>query len=255
MIKNEPSSFTCQVCGAASIKNGPHQKRCAPCNREFKIAYLREYGRHYYRRQREALGHEPRPAKPVRMDPLCRQCGLTFTRLHRSKRFCSVDCSSTARRLRDKEKKKETRKRPKTPEQVAKAKARWTAVNRSTHHREYIREYERKRHENDPKFAVNRRMKALVAKALREKKAGRSWQELVGYSIDDLMAHLERQFTKGMSWENRAAWHIDHIRPVSSFSFVSAQDAEFRDCWSLYNLRPMFASANIKKGGNRTLLI
>src|SRR3546814_3330220 len=51
-------------------------------------------------------------------------------------------------------------------------------------------------------------------RSLGDGKNGRSWEILVGYTVADLMAHLERQFLPGMSWDNRGEWHIDHIRPL-----------------------------------------
>lgn len=87
-------------------------------------------------------------------------------------------------------------------------------------------------------------------------KGGRSWQNLVGYTSDELKKHLERQFVSGMSWENYGTgWHVDHIIPASLFEYSSPDDEEFRACWSLTNLRPLWAVENIRKRDNRTLLI
>jgi hypothetical protein len=82
-----------------------------------------------------------------------------------------------------------------------------------------------------------------------------SWQKIVGYTVQDLMRHLERQFLKGMSWDNYGDWHIDHILPVTSFSFTSLDDAEFRACWALPNLRPLWAPENLSKNNKREFLI
>lgn len=79
-------------------------------------------------------------------------------------------------------------------------------------------------------------------------KSGRSWESLVGYTLDDLMAHLESQFQPGMTWENYGEWHIDHRRPISDFTFASPDDPEFKECWSLWNLQPLWAFDNISKG-------
>src|SRR3546814_6097044 len=71
-----------------------------------------------------------------------------------------------------------------------------------------------KRWSSDPQWTINRRMSAGVKSSLGDGKNGRSWETLVGYTVADLMAHLERQFLPGMSWDNRGEWHIDHIRPL-----------------------------------------
>ena len=87
-------------------------------------------------------------------------------------------------------------------------------------------------------------------------KRGRPWPKLLGYTLDDLIRHLERQFRRGMTWANYGAkWHIDHIVPMSAFAFTSAADPEFRACWSLGNLRPLGATENVRKGGRRLHLL
>lgn len=81
-------------------------------------------------------------------------------------------------------------------------------------------------------------------------KARRSTFDLLGYSREDLMAHIEAQFTDGMSWDRLLASeiHIDHIIPLSFFKAEDASSIEFKMCWSLSNLRPMWAAENMAKG-------
>lgn len=98
-------------------------------------------------------------------------------------------------------------------------------------------------------------MSVGIYQALKSEKAGRRWESLAGYTLNDLVQHLERQFLHGMTWGNYGDWHIDHIRPVSSFMYASAEDQEFRDCWALTNLRPMWALDNITKGGQKVFLV
>ena len=71
---------------------------------------------------------------------------------------------------------------------------------------------------------------------------------IVGYSLDELMIHLESLFEEGMTWENYGDWHIDHRIPKSWFNFETINDPEFIKCWDLNNLKPMWASENIAKG-------
>jgi transposase len=71
----------------------------------------------------------------------------------------------------------------------------------------------------------------------------------LGYSSEELCAHLEKQFRDGMTWENYGkVWHIDHIKPDKLFNYSSVKDQEFRQCWSLSNLQPLFVEENLKKG-------
>lgn len=79
---------------------------------------------------------------------------------------------------------------------------------------------------------------------------------MLGYSAEDLKAHLERGFTSGMTWENYgSAWHVDHCVPQSSFKFQAASDSEFQACWALSNLRPLYALDNMRKSNKRVYLI
>lgn len=102
----------------------------------------------------------------------------------------------------------------------------------------------------DPSFALHSRISCLVRDCLKNRsKNGRRWQDLVGYSIDDLRQHLEKQFSDGMSWEKFLAGeiHIDHKIPVSAFNFINPEDIDFKRCWALTNLQPLWAADNIRK--------
>jgi hypothetical protein len=98
------------------------------------------------------------------------------------------------------------------------------------------------------------RMRCRMWQALKQGK-GRSLESVLGYSIEMLKQHIERQFAKGMSWDNWSDWHIDHIVPVTAFHFSSYDDPEFRACWALTNLRPLWEEQNRKKSYYRTHLI
>lgn len=86
---------------------------------------------------------------------------------------------------------------------------------------------------------------------LRGKVKGTRRTDIVPWSLEDLIAHLESQFCTGMSWENygrgEGTWQIDHIKPRSSFVLTSATCKAFRQCWSLSNLRPLWSVDNMKK--------
>ena len=76
------------------------------------------------------------------------------------------------------------------------------------------------------------------------------WERLVGYTVDQLKKHLEKQFIDGMTWETHGkyGWHIDHKIPISAFNFETFKDVDFKRCWALKNLQPMWAKENIRKG-------
>ena len=112
-----------------------------------------------------------------------------------------------------------------------------------------------RRVEADPAKRLRRRISNQIWWSLRGQKGGRSWETLVGYTLEQLKRHLERQFTKGMSWANMGQWHIDHILPVASFNIGSCDNPDFRACWALTNLRPLWGKENISKGAKIITLL
>ena len=158
----------------------------------------------------------------------CKHCDKPFAKTHKRQRYC-LPCSalSTANKL---------------PHVVE-----WN--------RNYQREYQKRRRHESAAAAINARMSAGIKNSLRDTKNGRSWESLVGYTISELMVHLERQFTPGMDWKNRGRWHIDHIVPLDSFKFDSAEHPDFRAAWAITNLRPLWALENISKSNSRNHLL
>lgn len=86
-------------------------------------------------------------------------------------------------------------------------------------------------------------------KILKGSKANRRSFDLLGYTREELMSHLERQFQTGMTWENygKGGWHVDHIIPKSAFNYETPDDLDFKRCWALSNLQPLWESDNISK--------
>lgn len=98
-----------------------------------------------------------------------------------------------------------------------------------------------------PRRWLTARISVAVGRSLKYRTNGRR-AALLAYSIDELMAHIERLWKPGMSWANYGAWHVDHVRPVSSFAFTAPTDPAFQECWSLTNLQPLWAGENLSKG-------
>lgn len=220
--------MNCERCGAECPRNSYAQKYCLACRREVANAATRGW-----KIKRRAAERAARAEAAPTMAP-CDGCGAQIAKDHSQRRFC-IAC----REARDAEKNREsTRRRRMRPEVRADAARRL-----------------RERRARDPKFAIAARMSAGIYQALKAGKGGRRWESLVGYTLGDLVRHLERQFLRGMTWDNYGEWHIDHIRPVSSFRYETAEDQEFRDCWALTNLRPIWALDNMEKGGKRLHLV
>lgn len=111
-----------------------------------------------------------------------------------------------------------------------------------------------RRAEKKRKERAEVRIHGAISRAIRASlhagaKAGRKTFDILGYSREDLMRHLEGKFQPGMTWENYGlhGWHIDHKIPKSLFSFNTTEDEEFKRCWDLSNLQPMWATENRMK--------
>lgn len=91
------------------------------------------------------------------------------------------------------------------------------------------------------------KLKRGVYRCLGDKASYSNWSNYLGYTIDELRVHIEKQFTYGMSWDNRHEWHIDHIVPLCAFDIQSVDSAEFKVCFGLHNLRPIWPDDNRDK--------
>ena len=124
--------------------------------------------------------------------------------------------------------------------------------------KEKIRKRENKRvkikRKEDYQYRLNRNITCSMHAALKKNKSNYFWEDLVGYTIEELKEHLEEQFEEWMSWDNWGridedyrTWQIDHIKPKNSFDFDSPEDKEFKECWALENLRPLDSYRNIRE--------
>lgn len=129
------------------------------------------------------------------------------------------------------------------PEMTAARQKKWNKANRAYH-----ADWSKKR-QADPLRGMHRRLSNQVRKALAGQKKGRRWEEILGYTVEDLARHLERQFVIGMSWDNRNAWDIDHIVPLASFK------DDPMAAWAITNLRPLWKSLNNEKRAMRMHLL
>lgn len=99
-------------------------------------------------------------------------------------------------------------------------------------------------------MSLHSRMACGIWLSLRENKVGQRWEQLAGYDVWTLKAHLESTMPAGHSWETfkAGALHIDHKKPRALFKFTSAEDPEFKACWALDNLQLLTAHDNQVKG-------
>ena len=110
------------------------------------------------------------------------------------------------------------------------------------------KEYTKARHSNyhkknpDIKFLRN-----SINRILNNWSGSRTkYEAMLGYTCEELKAHIESQFVGGMSWENRAAFHIDHIIPIAHYLKNGITDPAIIN--ALSNLQPLWATDNLSKG-------
>jgi hypothetical protein len=208
--------FACEVCGAETIRNSSFQRYCKPCKSEVARRTHRVANRKY-----DAVRPPRKRNKPIDLD--------------RRKKWEAENKGSRRKTLRS----YYLRNR----EEIARKAKEYRASTETRSKRRAADRIYRSR----PKRRVDDRMKTAIKLALKGKKAGRSWESLVGYSLNDLIIHIERQFVPGMSWDNIGLWEIDHIRPRVMFQYADADDPAFKECWALTNLRPLWAKDNRSK--------
>ena len=118
----------------------------------------------------------------------------------------------------------------------------------------YGNEYATKRYKTDILYRIKKIIRSRLLKALKKNYKTGSAIEILGCSIVELKAHLEKQFytnsktSEEMTWDNYGlyTWHIDHIIPLASFDL---QDREqlLKAC-NYTNLQPLWAEENMHKG-------
>lgn len=100
----------------------------------------------------------------------------------------------------------------------------------------------------NPKNRLDAAVRAGVNLCIKKgSKAGRKTIDLLDYSREELVRHLEAQFKEGMTWDNYGDWHIDHIIPLAAFNFETPDDIDFKRAWALKNLQPLWALENHRK--------
>jgi len=102
-----------------------------------------------------------------------------------------------------------------------------------------------RRTEQDIGFRILQRCRKRLWDALKRNVKSKRTIELIGCSVDELLAHLESQFQEGMNWDNYGEWHIDHIKPCAMFDFSKEEDQ--KECFHYTNLQPLWAIENIRK--------
>lgn len=125
------------------------------------------------------------------------------------------------------------------------------------------------RRKNDPDFKIRKNFSRAINAALSNNnlsKNGKSCFDIVSYSFDGLIQHLENKFEYWMTKKNHGVynsktwddndpstwvWNIDHIIPLSHFDLTDPE--QFQKAWALENLRPYSAKQNVLDGNRRKI--
>jgi len=119
--------------------------------------------------------------------------------------------------------------------------------------RQIKRDYEKNRKSRDPLYKLISNFRTAIYTVLKESNVDKygHYFDILQYTPNELINHLELQFKDDMSWDNYGIWHVDHKLPITSFDIQEMGDKEFMSCWSLDNLQPMWGIENIRKS-NKT---
>jgi len=116
--------------------------------------------------------------------------------------------------------------------------------------RKKINEYKKIWEYNKNKNSKNRLSKNIsvsIRQSLKGKKNNHHWEDLVGYTINELIEHLENISDFTIQDYLEKDLHLDHIIPQSLYNFNSFEDEEFKKCWNKKNLRIIEAEENLLK--------
>ena len=227
-------TITCADCGIEVQSRTSNRNRCEPCSTERTRQKNRQSARQW------------ELDNPERCSPEAK----------RKRRLENLE----AVRARDRERYRKNRDKAleRSREYYRRNRAKVLARMSSPEGREYSAAKMRDRLQANPQFKLHSNTSRAIRAALGGK-GGRRWEDLVGYTAEDLKLHIERQFVRGMGWHNygrgSGKWHIDHIVPQSAFTFTSPDDPDFKACWALTNLRPLWGDKNISKHASREFLI
>jgi len=97
-----------------------------------------------------------------------------------------------------------------------------------------------------PNARLAHNLRSRLNDALKRRAKRGSAVALLGCSVDQAVAHIERQFKQGMSWDNYGQWELDHIVPLASFDLTDSEQLK-RAC-HFTNIQPLWVAENRLKG-------
>jgi hypothetical protein len=149
----------------------------------------------------------------------------------------------------EKNRERQKRYRKNNPEKYSKYYDRWREENRERVRKNH-RQYMNMKRKTDLRFNLNHKISREIYMSLKGKKNYKKWEDLVGYTLNDLLKRLKNTMPVGYTWQDflQGKLHIDHITPISAFNFNCPDHIDFKRCWALSNLRLLPAKENLIKG-------
>lgn len=112
--------------------------------------------------------------------------------------------------------------------------------------------YRNHRRKTNPQFQISSNLRTYIYQRVGKKNTtGQSrFRQIVGCTIAEFCAHLERNFGLGMNWQNYGKgvgrWGIDHTKPCASFDLTKPEELAL--CFHFSNMLPMWWIDSLRKG-------
>jgi len=208
-----------------ALKDG-HRRRCKECRKKCyqkNKEYRREMERQYYQKNKEQKIEYGKEYRRNNKDKISKYKKEYYQKIKEYRREYDKNYA--------KENKEKIKKRTRTYRK---------------NNKEYLRKYWMDKYYSDTKFRLSIIISSAIRKSIKNKN-NRHWENLVGYSLEKLIEHLEQisEFTIQDYLEKDL--HIDHIIPKSLYNFENYKNKEFRKCWNFKNLRIIKAEENLNK--------
>ena len=112
-----------------------------------------------------------------------------------------------------------------------------------------INQYTKNKRKINLKFNLNNKIRIMINRSLKGNKNGHHWENLVGYTLDNLIKHLKKTMPKNYTWQDymEGKLHVDHKIPISVWDFDKSEHVNFKKCWALSNLQLLLAEENLIK--------
>jgi hypothetical protein len=116
------------------------------------------------------------------------------------------------------------------------------------------RKYAAMKDKRDNVYWVKHKLKNGIKRIYRKIKGKKELRtiEMLGCTVAQAKAHIEKQFKKGMTWSNHGTvWEIDHIIPLAAFDLKRKDHQLLANHFT--NLRPEWKALNRLKSDNITV--